>query len=70
MSFAGIVYANGYLTPYLNNKNISSHCLFLMLLIASMYGVVISQNGLFFLVTWEIMSLSSFFLILFEGEKK
>ena len=71
MSMWGIIYSNGYLKPYLNkNKNISSHCLFLMLLVASMLSVTITRNGLFFLIVWELMSLSSFFLVIFEGEKK
>ncbi len=71
MSFLGLVYANGYLKPYIEKgKSISSHSFFLMLLIASMLGVVTVQNGLFFLVIWELMSLSSFFLVIFEGEKK
>lgn len=71
MSFWGILYANGYLRPYYDkNKNISSHCFFFMLLIASMLGVTVARNGLLFLVLWEMMSLSSFFLVIFEGEKK
>jgi len=71
MSFIGLVYANGYLKPYLGkNKNLSSHCFFLMILIASMLGVAVSRNGFFFLILWELMSLSSFFLVIFEGEKK
>ena len=71
MSLLGIIYAIGYTEPYQNKKmNLNSHCLFLMLLIASMLGVVIVQNSLFFLVVWEIMSLSSFFLVIFEGNKK
>lgn len=71
MSFLGLIYANGYMKPYLNKgMNTSSHCLFLMLLIASMLGVVTIQNSLFFLIVWELMSLSSFFLVIFEGEKK
>ena len=71
MSFLGVLYANGYMKPYLNKgMNVSSHCFFLMLLIASMLGVITIQNGLFFLVAWELMSLSSFFLVIFEGEKK
>ena len=71
MSFIGTVYANGYMKHYLNKgMNISSHCLFLMILIASMLSVVTIQNALFFLVAWELMSLSSFFLVIFEGEKK
>ncbi|MDD3150148.1 MAG: proton-conducting transporter membrane subunit, partial [Candidatus Gastranaerophilales bacterium] len=71
MSFLGTVYASGYIKPYLNkNKNISSHFLFLSILICSMLGVVTIQNALFFLIVWEIMSLSSFFLIIFENNKK
>ena len=71
MCFLGVIYANGYIKPYLGkNKNVASHCFFLMILIASMYMVTISQSGLLFLISWEIMSLSSFFLVLFEGEKK
>lgn len=71
MSFLGLIYANGYMKPYLNKgMNVSSHCFFLMLLVASMLGVVTIQNSLFFLIVWELMSLSSFFLVIFEGEKK
>lgn len=71
MSLLGVIYANGYMKPYLNKgMNTPSHCFFLMMLIASMLGVVTVQNGLFFLIVWELMSLSSFFLVIFEGEKK
>lgn len=71
MSFLGTVYANGYMKPYLDKgMNTSSHCFFLMMLIASMLAVVTVQNALFFLIVWELMSLSSFFLVIFEGEKK
>ncbi len=71
MSFLGVLYANGYMKPYLGKgMNISSHCFFLMMLIASMIMVVTVQSAMFFLIVWEIMSLSSFFLVIFEGEKK
>jgi hydrogenase-4 component B len=71
MSFIGTLYAIGYTRPYLNkNKVISSHFFFLSLLIISMLMIVTGQHALFFLVVWEIMSLSSFFLVIFENEKK
>ena len=71
MSFLGVLYVNGYMKPYLGKgMNISSHCFFLMMLIASMIMVVTVQSAMFFLIVWEIMSLSSFFLVIFEGEKK
>ena len=71
MSTLAIIYSKGYLKPYIEKgKGISAHCLFLMLLTASMLGVVSCQNALMFLIIWEIMSLSSFFLVIFEHEKK
>lgn len=70
MSLLSVVYSNGYLKPYLESKNINSHLVFLPMLIASMLLVVTCQNALGFLICWEIMSLSSFFLVIFESEKK
>jgi formate hydrogenlyase subunit 3/multisubunit Na+/H+ antiporter MnhD subunit len=71
MSFIGTLYAVGYIKPYLEkNHCVSSHFLFLSTLIASMLMVVTVQNALFFLIVWEIMSLSSFFLVIFESDKK
>lgn len=71
MSLASVVYSKGYLRPYMEqDKNINSHLVFLPMLIASMLAVVTCQNALMFLICWEIMSLSSFFLVIFENEKK
>lgn len=71
MSFLGTLYAIGYIKPYLNkNRVISSHFFFLSILIVSMLMVVTVQNSIAFLIAWEIMSLSSFFLVIFENEKK
>lgn len=71
MSVASVVYAKGYLKPYLEKgKTIGAHMVFLAGLIISMILVVTCQNALMFLICWEIMSLSSFFLVIFESEKK
>ena len=65
------IYANGYMQPYLNNgKKIASHCFFFPLLTAAMLLVVTVENIFAFLIVWEIMSLSSFFLVIFEDDKK
>ncbi|MEI6810071.1 MAG: proton-conducting transporter membrane subunit, partial [bacterium] len=40
------------------------------LLVVSMILVVISRNAIFFLLAWEIMSLSSFFLVAFESDRE
>lgn len=78
--FAGIIsiftslatiYANGYTAQYFGkNKKTAAHCFFLPVLISAMLLVVTVQNAFYFLIIWEIMSLSSFFLVIFEDEKK
>lgn len=71
MSLASVIYSKGYLKQYVENgKNINSHMVFLTMLLASMLSVVTCQNALMFLICWEVMSLSSFFLVIFENEKK
>jgi len=71
MTFVSFIYAKEYLQPYIEkNKNINAHLIFLSLLLTSMLLVVTCQNALMFLICWEIMSLSSFFLVIFENEKK
>ena len=71
MGFLGLIYANGYLKAYFNKGcQISAHVFSIMLLFASMLLVTVANHGLFFLVSWEIMSLSSFFLVIFENENK
>lgn len=71
MSLVSVIYSKGYLKPYIEKgKNINSHLVFLPVLIASMMAVVTCQNAFMFLICWEVMSLSSFFLVIFENEKK
>lgn len=71
VSFLGILYSNGYMKPYIGkNKKFASHCFFLPILTASMLLVSVVQNAIFFLIVWELMSLSSFFLVIFEDDKK
>lgn len=67
----GMIYANGYLSNYIKKKkDITAHCVFLPVLTSSMLLVVGVQNALAFLIIWEMMSLSSFFLVMFEHENK
>ncbi len=71
IGFLALIYSKGYLKPYIEKgKSIVSHYIFFTGLIFSMLGVVTCQNALAFLIIWEIMSLSSFFLVIFENEKK
>ncbi|HZK07164.1 MAG TPA: proton-conducting transporter membrane subunit [Bacteroidales bacterium] len=69
----GIIYAKGYLQPYFNTKSKAEmgwHFFNFLWLHISMLLVVIVRDAIAFLMIWEIMSLSSFFLVIFESEKK
>lgn len=68
ISILAILYSIKYMRAY--KKDLSAHYFFLGLFIPAMILVVTAQNILFFLICWEIMSLSSFFLLLFDSEKK
>ncbi|MGE5293249.1 MAG: proton-conducting transporter membrane subunit, partial [Solirubrobacterales bacterium] len=49
-------------------KSLGSVLFFCNVLIASMLLLVAARNGLLFLIIWEIMALSSFFLVVFDDE--
>ena len=69
----GILYAKGYLKPYENLKSkteMALHYFSFIWLQISMLLVCTLRDGLSFLIVWELMSLSSFFLVIFESEKK
>ena len=63
------VYGAAYLDADRAKKNLGAAWFFFNVLFASMLLVVIARNGLLFLIAWELMSLSSFFLVMFEHEK-
>lgn len=69
----GALYAKGYLTPYFNKKNkieLALHYFSFLWLHISMLMVVMFRDALAFLIIWELMSISSFLLVIFESEKK
>lgn len=69
----GLIYAKGYLKSYLKKKSkmeLAWHFFNFFLLYISMLLVVMLRDATAFLIIWEIMSMSSFFLVIFESEKK
>jgi formate hydrogenlyase subunit 3/multisubunit Na+/H+ antiporter MnhD subunit len=64
------IYGLGYLRPYREQKLLGVAWFQFNVLIAGMMMVVLARNALLFLVAWEVMSLSSFFLVAFENEKR
>jgi hydrogenase-4 component B len=63
------IYGVGYLKSYAGRKNLGATWFYYNILAASMLMVVSARNGMLFLIAWEIMSLSSFFLVMFEDDK-
>jgi hydrogenase-4 component B len=64
------VYAAQYLRADGARRSLGPHWFFFNLLAASMALVVVSRNGVLFLVAWEVMSLSSYFLVTYDDEDK
>jgi hydrogenase-4 component B len=69
LSALSAIYGTGYLKKYGNDKNIGASWFFYNILVLSMALVCLSGNMLLFLLSWETMALSSFFLVAFESEK-
>jgi hydrogenase-4 component B len=71
--FCGVLYAGGYLKPYVPKKRsvfISLHLFSLLWLHGAMLLVVSIHDGIAFLLAWELMSLFSFILVIFEAQKE
>jgi len=64
------LYGTEYLETYRGRKALGPPWFFLNVLTASMVVVVLANNAVLFLMAWEIMALSSFFLVTFEAESE
>jgi hydrogenase-4 component B len=60
------IYGLGYIKHYYKKYSIGSLGFFYNLFIAGMLLVVAAANGLFFLFAWEIMSVASYFLVVYD----
>lgn len=66
-SVTGVFYGSGYLKAYNSSaKKLTLHWILFALFQLSMLWVCMIQNGLVFLIAWEIMSLSSVLLVIFD----
>lgn len=72
-SLISIVYITGYVSrmPKLSPRsNVGLHYMFFNFTVASMLMALVLRNALAFLVVWEIMALSIFFVIPFDRGKR
>ncbi len=63
------VYGGAYLYEYRDRKLLGPVWFFFCTFVAGMVMVVIARTAVLFLLAWEVMSLSAFFLVTFEHEK-
>lgn len=61
-----VIYSIGYIREYKTHYSIKYFWVMMILFIFSMLGVVLTNNIISFVVFWEIMSVSSFFLVIYE----
>lgn len=71
-ALTGAIYAIDYLKTYPHKSPVewALHTIAYSYLHLAMLLVTLLQNGLAFLIAWELMSVSSFLLVIFEGEKR
>lgn len=67
---AAAVYGGAYLSAEARHKLLGPAWLWFDLLAASLVLVVSARNGLLFLVAWEVMALTSYFLVIFHHERE
>src|SRR3989339_281287 len=69
ISFPSLVFSIGYLKNEYSSRKIALSWILSLGFIFSMLGVVTTNNGFFFLIMWELMSLISYFLVVFDSKK-
>ena len=72
-SVASVLYARGYLAHTLREKSpahVSLHYTSLTVMAYAMLGVVCSDGGYSFLFFWELMTVASFLLILYDAQRR
>jgi hydrogenase-4 component B len=70
LSGLAAIYGREYMMAYRDEKWLGLSWFFFNVLIVSMAFVCLAHNAILFLISWEVMALSSFFLVAFEYEKK
>lgn len=71
IGFIGVMYGISYLKRYQNKVcHLASHYLFFGIFLSSLSLLPVIQNAFCFIIAWEFMSLASFFLVIFESEKR
>lgn len=63
-------YGIGYMRRYIGQKNLWIHAFFYLLFALSLLVILTADTVILFLGAWELMTLSTFFLIIFHEDKQ
>ena len=63
------IYSIGYVKGFIGHRSVTSLVVFSAFFLGGMLLVVLADDAFLFLVAWEIMAASSYFLVLFEDER-
>jgi formate hydrogenlyase subunit 3/multisubunit Na+/H+ antiporter MnhD subunit len=64
------VYGAGYLAPAGRTRRLGAHWFFFCSLVAMMALVLTAAEGFLFLAVWELMTITSFFLVAFDHHRR
>lgn len=70
LSALAAVYGGSYLFAYRDRKSLGPPWFFFNLCVAGMVMMAVARTAVLFLMAWEVMSISAYFLVTFEGEKE
>ena len=70
LSALAAVFGGAYLYEYRGRKPLGPAWFFFSLFVAGMVLVLLARTAVLFLLAWEVMSLSAFFLVTFEHEHR
>ncbi|MCX5716749.1 MAG: hydrogenase 4 subunit B [Nitrospirae bacterium] len=69
LAFYVSVYSIGYVRGFIGQRPVMRLVIFYSFFIAGMFMVVLADDALFFLISWEFMAAASYFLVMYEDEK-
>jgi hydrogenase-4 component B len=70
VSLAVSIYSFGYVGHFESRKPVGVFCFFYCMLLVSLTAVFAAANAVVFLIAWEVMALSAYFLVSFDHERE
>lgn len=63
------IYSIGYVKGVLKHRPVTGLIVFYCIFLVGMFLVTLADDALFFMISWEVMAASSYFLVMFEDER-